>query len=345
MTEITPWHWVGFIVCILFFIALDLGMWDRLPARLRWNRLPACVPVAPSAAAAVLKQAGSLFHLKRALAWSGFWVILALLFALGLGYWHGRAEAVQFTTGYLIELSLSLDNILVIALIFSGFQMLPALQHHALVWGILGALVMRGTMIGVGAALIHRFAWILYILGFFLVFTGIRMIFARRGALDLEKEPLVRLVRRCFPIAADFDGLRFFTTVNGRRALTPLALVVLLVESSDLLFAFDSVPAVFSVTRNAFIVFTSNVFAILGLRSLYFLLAGALEYFRYLKFGLAVVLVFVGAKMLLEPHGHGAWWFQCEISNGVSLLTIFSILVVTMILSVVATRREGRMPG
>jgi len=315
MTEISPWHWAGFIVCIVFFIALDLGLFSRRARAVGY---------------------------RQALRWTGLWVLLALLFALALGCWRGRAEALQFSTGYLIELSLSLDNILVIALIFSAFRVSPALQHHALAWGILGALVMRGLMIGVGAALIHRYAWVLYVFGAFLVFTGIKTAFSRRGAIDLEKQPLVRLARRCFPISADFDGLRFITTMNGRRALTPLALVVLLVESSDLLFAFDSVPAVFSVTRNAFIVFTSNVFAILGLRSLYFLLAGALDYFRYLKFGLAVVLVFVGAKMLVEPHSQTARWFQWEISNSVSLLTIISILAVTMALSVAAARRERR---
>jgi tellurite resistance protein TerC len=204
-------------------------------------------------------------------------------------------------------------------------------------------MLMRGLMIGVGAALIHRFTWVLYVFGGFLVFTGVKTFFSRRDAVDLEKGPLVRIVRRFFPVAADFDGFRFITTENGRRALTPLALVVLLVESSDLLFAVDSVPAVFAVTRNAFIVFASNIMAILGLRSLYFLLAGALDYFRYLKFGLAVVLVLVGFKMLIEPHGHQAAWFQGEISNGVSLLTIGLILAVTMILSVAAAWRERRV--
>lgn len=314
MIEITPWHWAGFIICILFFIALDLGAFQR---RSRTQTF------------------------RQALAWSGLWVFLALLFAAAVSHWRGRADATQFVTGYLIELSLSLDNILVIALIFSAFKVPAALEHPVLVWGILGALAMRGIMIGVGAALIHQFAWVLYLFGAFLVFTGIKMAFARPMAVDPDQHPLIRLVRKFSPVSKDFDDAKFMTIINGRRALTPLALVLVLVESSDLLFAVDSIPAVFSVTRNAFIVFTSNVFAILGLRSLYFLLAGALAFFRHLKFGLALVLVFVGLKMLLEPHGREPLWFQYDVPNGASLLIITSILGLAMASSVAAARREG----
>jgi tellurite resistance protein TerC len=315
MIEITPWHWAGFIICILFFIALDLGTFSRGPKVLSFT---------------------------QALLWSGLWVGLALLFAVGMNHWRGPAAATQFVTGYLIELSLSLDNILVIALIFSAFKVPEPLQHPVLVWGILGALTMRGVMIGVGAELIHQFAWILYVFGAFLVFTGIKMAFTRQAAVDPDNHPLVRLVRKFFPVAPDFVGTRFLTVINGRRALTPLAVVLLLVESSDLIFAVDSVPAVFSVTRDAFIVFTSNVFAILGLRSLYFLLAGAMAYFRYLKFGLSVVLVFVGLKMLVEPHHGEPLWFQIGISNGQSLAIIGAILGLAMTFSVAAARRENR---
>lgn len=313
MTEITPWHWAGFVICILFFIALDLGAFSRRSKALSFT---------------------------QALAWSSLWVALALLFALGMSHWRGPAAATQFVTGYLIELSLSLDNILVIALIFSAFKVPEAQQHPLLVWGILGALVMRGIMIGLGAALIHQFAWVLYVFGAFLVFTGIKMAFSQHTPVDPDKHPVVRLARKFFPVAPDFEGTRFLTTYHGRRALTPLALVLLLVESSDVIFAVDSVPAVFSVTRDAFIVFTSNVFAILGLRSLYFLLAGAMAYFRYLKFGLSVVLVFVGLKMLIEPHGSEAHWFQYDIPNGMSLLIIGLILGLAMVVSVAAARRE-----
>ena len=318
MIEITPWHWAGFIICILFFIALDLGAFSRR---------------------------SKVLSFTQALMWSGLWVGLAMLFAAGMNHWRGPAPATQFITGYLIELSLSLDNILVIALIFSAFKVPAAQQHPVLVWGILGALAMRGVMIGVGAELIHQFAWILYVFGAFLVFTGVKMAFTDHAAVDPDHHPLVRLMRKFFPVSKDFDGSKFVTILNGRRALTPLALVLVLVESSDLIFAVDSVPAVFSVTRDAFIVFTSNVFAILGLRSLYFLLAGAMGYFRYLKFGLSVVLVFVGLKMLLEPHHGEPLWFQVNISNGLSLSIIAAILGLAMAVSVAAARRErGRHP-
>jgi len=311
MNEISPWHWAGFILCILFFIALDLGALSRRPG----------VP-----------------GFWSSLAWSGLWVGLALIFAMGLSHWRGRAEATQFVTGYLIELSLSLDNILVIALIFSAFKVPATLQHPVLLWGILGALTMRGVMIGLGAALIHQFSWVLYLFGAFLIFTGIKMARSRLAVVDPDQHPLVRLVRQFFPVSKEFVGTRFAARINQRRVLTPLALVLVLVESSDLVFAVDSVPAVFSVTRNAFIVFTSNVFAILGLRSLYFLLAGAMAYFRHLKAGLAVVLVFVGIKMLLEPHGPKSFWFQYSMGNGISLLIIAVILGAAMLASVAAAR-------
>ncbi len=277
--EITPWHWVVFIFCILFFLALDLGVFHRRARAVKF---------------------------REALAWTALWFALAMLFAGGLAHGRGREEAVQFTTGYVIELSLSLDNVLVIALIFAWFRVPPAFQHRLLFLGILGALVMRGAMIAAGVALIHRFAWVLYLFGAFLVFAGVKMLFARNEMAPPEKNLALRLARKLFPVTPNLDGQKCFTRLDGRLALTPLALVLLLVETTDLIFALDSVPAVFSVTRKAFIVFTSNVFAILGLRSLYFLLAGALGYFRYLKIGLSAVLVFIGVKMLIEPHGPAA---------------------------------------
>ena len=313
MTEITPWHWTGFIVCILVFIALDLGAFHRRPR--------------------VVKMA-------EAAGWSAVWFALATLFAGLMWHWRGREEAAQFFTGYIIELSLSLDNLLVIALIFASFKVAAELQHRVLVWGILGALAMRGAMIAAGAALIHRFEWVLYLFGAFLVFAGMKMLFEKPNNLDPEKNPVLRLARKCFPVAPGFDGQKFLTRINGRPALTLLALVLLLVETTDLIFAVDSVPAVFSVTRKAFIVFTSNVFAILGLRSLYFLLVGALGCFRYLKIGLAVVLVFIGVKMLLDPHAGPAKPFQMEISTGTSLLVVAAILVLAIVLSLTAARRE-----
>jgi len=312
---ITPWLWAGFILCVLFFLALDLGVFHRQARAVKF---------------------------KEAFAWTALWFALAMLFAAGLAHWRSHDEAVQFVAGYVIELSLSLDNVLVMALIFSWFRVPSAFQHRLLFLGILGALAMRGAMIAAGAALIHRFAWVLYAFGAFLIFAGIKMLFGRKEMVQPEKNLALRLTRRLFPVTPDFAGANFFSRMNGRLALTPLALVLVLVETTDLIFAVDSVPAVFSVTREAFIVFTSNVFAILGLRSLYFLLAGALGYFRYLKTGLSLVLILVGAKMLVEPHGPAARWFQIQISTGLSLLVVAVILSLSILLSVVAARREKR---
>jgi tellurite resistance protein TerC len=315
LIQITPWHWAAFILFVLFFLALDLGVFHR---------------------------GSDTVKFKEALAWSALWFLLAMLFAGALFFLRGREESVQFTTGYLIELSLSLDNILVIALIFSAFRVPPEFQHRVLFWGILGALVMRGAMIAVGVALIHRFGWLLYVYGAFLVFTGVKMSFSDKDSIEPEKNPVLRLARKFFSVTPDFVGRKFFTRTGGRFLLTPLALVLLLVETTDLIFAVDSVPAVFSVTQNAFIVFTSNVFAILGLRSLYFMLAGALGYFRYLKFGLSVVLVFVGAKMLLDPHGQPEQWFQIEIPTNVSLMIVGAVVLIAIVLSTMVAEREKR---
>jgi len=256
---------------------------------------------------------------------------------------RGHDEATEFVTGYLIELSLSLDNILVIALIFTAFQVPPEFQRRVLVWGILGALVMRGTMIGVGAALVQNFSWVLYLFGGFLVVTGVKMFFSKRTAVEPEKNPVIRFARKIFPISPKLDGQHFTVRLNGRFALTPLALVLILVEATDLIFAVDSVPAVFAVTQKAFIVFTSNVFAILGLRSLYFLLAGALGMFRFLTAGLSLVLVFIGAKMLLDPHDHTPQWFQIKIPTVTSLLVVAAILSIAITLSITAARHEKKI--
>ncbi len=317
MTVITPWHWAGFILFVLVCIAVDMGAFNRRARAVTF---------------------------REALSWSAVWLALALLFAGLLIPWRGREEATEFVTGYLIELSLSLDNILVIALIFAAFKVPAAYQRRVLVWGILGALVMRGAMIGVGAALVQNFSWVLYVFGAFLVVTGVKMFFAKHRDVDPERNPVIRFARKLFPISPAMEGQNFTTRLNGRHALTPLALVLLLVETTDLIFAVDSVPAVFAVTQKAFIVFTSNVFAVLGLRSLYFLLAGALGMFRYLTAGLAIVLVFIGVKMLLAPHGsHESKWFQVEIPTVTSLLGVAAILAVAIALSVTAARREGKI--
>jgi tellurite resistance protein TerC len=311
--QVTPLHWAIFILCILFFLALDLGLFHRR--------------------ARVLK-------FKEALAWSTVWIALSLLFAVGLVHWRGREEAVEFATGYVIEFSLSLDNIFVIALLFAYFRVPEEARHRLLFWGILGALVMRGAMIALGVTLIQSFSWILYVLGIFLVFTGARMLFTGNAKAQPEQNFAIRLARRFFPAAT--NGLDRTASPDGvaRFAPAPLLLVLALVEITDLIFAMDSIPAVFAVTTKPFIVFTSNVFAILGLRSLYFVLVGAINYFRHLKTGLSVVLVFVGVKMLLDPHGHEPEWFQIEIPTGVSLLVVAGIFLISIVLSVTAAQRE-----
>ncbi len=315
LIQITPWHWAAFILCIVFFLALDLGVFHR---------------------------GSHVVKFREALMWSLVWFALSMAFAVVIDHARGREEAVQFTTGYLIELSLSLDNLMVIALIFSAFRVPLQYQHRVLFWGILGALMMRGAMIAAGVALIREFDWVLYAFGVFLVFTGIKMLFAGEQVIEPDKNPVLRCVRKLLPVAPEFDENKFFTRLDHRLALTPLALVLVLVETTDLIFAVDSVPAVFSITKNAFIVFTSNVFAILGLRSLYFLLAGALGYFRYLKIGLSVVLVFVGVKMLIDPHGQPEKWFQLEIPTNVSLMVVAAVVLIAIVLSTMVAEREKR---
>jgi tellurite resistance protein TerC len=265
-----------------------------------------------------------------------------MVFAGVVAHGRGREEAIQFTTGYIIELSLSMDNVFVIALIFAFFRVPSQYQHRVLFWGILGALLMRGVMIVAGAALVQRFQWMLYLFGAFLVATGIKMLFVKDGGVHPEKNLFVRWARKFFPVTPELHGQKFITRVEGRRMLTPLVLVLLVVETTDLIFALDSIPAIFAVTTKPFIVFTSNVFAILGLRSLYFLLAGAIGYFRYLKIGLSVVLVFIGVKMLLDPHGQEPKHFQVEIPTGVSLMVVATIIIIAIVLSVMVAEREKR---
>jgi tellurite resistance protein TerC len=315
LVQITIWHWVGFVVCVLIFLALDLGVFHRHAHKVTF---------------------------REALTWTTIWFCVAMLFAAGLKPLRGDQEALQFLTGYLIELSLSMDNVFVIALIFSYFRIPPVYQHRVLFWGILGALVMRGAMIGAGVALITWLNWVLYVFGAFLIFSGIKMVFVDTD-VDPEKNRVVRLARKLYPVTPHLDGQHFTTLWQGKRALTPLALVLLMVETTDLIFAVDSIPAIFAVTTKPFIIFTSNVFAILGLRSLYFVLAGAIGYFRYLKVGLSLVLVFIGAKMLIDPHERAEpLWFQVDIPASVSLLFVAGIILASIVFSVIAARRERK---
>lgn len=309
---IGPWHWAVFVAAILVFLALDLGVFHR---------------------------SAHVVGFKEAFAWTAVWFTVAICFGLFIApefvsQW-GNEEKAQFITGYIIELSLSMDNVFVIALIFSYFGVGLQFQHRVLFWGILGALLMRGLMIWLGAELIGRFQWTLYFFGAFLVFTGIKMLFAGDDEeIHPEKNPAIRLARRFFPITKDFHGAKFSIVENGRRVLTPMALVLLMVETTDVIFAVDSIPAIFAVTRDPFIVFTSNVFAILGLRSLYFVLAGAIGYFRYLKVGLSLVLVLIGGKMLVMK------WYHMPTT--LSLALVAGIIIGSIAVSIAAAQRDAR---
>jgi len=304
--EITPYHWAGFIAIVLLFLSLDLGVFHRH---------------------------AHVVQFKEALSWTTIWFVLSLMFCGALLKLRSRDEALEFFTGYIIELSLSMDNVFVMAVIFGYFRVPLEYQHRVLFWGILGALIMRGVMIGLGAALINRFDWVLQVLGVILIFSGLKMIFFGDKPPDPEKNVVLRLARNLFPVTDGFDGQKFLARLDGRAALTPLALVLLMVETTDLIFAVDSIPAIFAVTKKPFIVFTSNVFAILGLRSLYFVLAGAIGYFRYLKVGLSLVLCVIGVKMLL-----GAW--DVDIPTTTSLAVVASIILTSIVFSVIVTRRE-----
>lgn len=306
--EITAWHYAAFVAAVLVFLALDLGIFHRQ--------------------AHVVK-------FREAMGWTTLWFLLAMAFAGLIKLYRPPGEAIEFVTGYIIELSLSMDNVFVIALIFAYFRVPLVQQHRVLFWGILGALVMRGAMIGAGAALIKQFHWMLYVMGGFLVFTGIKMLFVDDDGVHPERNLFIRLAKKFFPVTHEFDGQNFTTQQDGRTALTPLALVLVMVETTDLIFAVDSIPAIFAVTQNTFVVFTSNVFAILGLRSLYFVLAGAIGFFRYLKIGLSIVLAFIGVKMLL-----GIW--DIQIRSGVSLAIVLGIIFTSIAASILAARREGK---
>lgn len=272
MASHSIWLWVGFGALILTMLSLDLGLFHRKAHTIKY---------------------------QESIIWSAVWVTVAMIFA-GVVFWHlGKQKGTEFLAGYLIELSLSVDNLFVFLLIFSFFKVPAKFQHRVLYWGVIGALVMRILMILLGTALIRRFDWTIYIFGAFLVFTGVQMFNRKETDTPPDKNPIVKLVTRYVPISHHYEDKKFFTTQNGRRAGTLLLLVLVIVEVTDLMFAVDSIPAIFGVTRDTFIVYTSNVFAIMGLRSFYFLLAGVVEKFHYLKVGLAIVLTFIGVKMLL----------------------------------------------
>lgn len=302
----TIWLWVGFNIFVLAMLALDLGVFHR--------------------------KAHAL-SLKEASIWSVVWITLAMVFNAGLYLFAGPEPALQFFTGYLIEKSLSVDNIFIFLLLFTFFKVPAAYQHRVLYWGILGALIMRGTLIAVGVALIESFHWIIYLFGAFLIFTGIRMGFHKEIEVHPENDLLLKFIRRFVPVTENYEHDRFFVRRAGQVMVTPLLLVLLVIDTTDLIFAVDSIPAVFAVTRDPFLVYTSNIFAILGLRSLYFVFAGIMEKFYYLKLGLSVILTFVGVKMVLAD--------VFSLPTALSLVVIAVVLTIAIVASIVRTRHQA----
>ncbi len=301
------WEWSGFVGLVLGMLALDLG---------------------------VLNRKDHVIRPREALAWSAAWVALALAFGAFVWHRHGAGAGLEYLTGYVIEKSLSVDNVFVFVVIFGALGIPPLYQHRVLFWGIVSALVLRGGMIAGGAALLARFHWVIYLFGAFLALTGLKLLLTRGGAPHPERSPLFRALRRVVPASPALHGNRFFTVEQGRRVATPLFFALALIELTDVVFAVDSIPAIFAVTTDPFIVFTSNIFAILGLRSLYFLLAGFVDRFTYLKPSLALVLLFVGAKMGLSS--------VVTVRPAVSLAVVVGILSAGVIASVVRARRARR---
>jgi len=296
------WAWAGFFLFIAAMLAVDLGVFQS-------------------------KKKEHVVSMKEALAWCGVWGALALAFAGLLWWWRGAELAQQYVAGYLVELCLSIDNVFVFILVFAFFKVRPAHQHRVLFWGIIGAVVMRGVFILAGVGVIARFHWILYLFGAFLVYTGVKLALPHKDSDEVHPENnfAVKLVRRWLPVAADVDNPRFLVRENGRPAVTQLFLVLLVIETTDLVFALDSLPAVLAITTDGFVALTSNIFAILGLRSLYFALSGVMTLFRFLRVGLAVILVFIGLKMLLEHWVH--------ITTATSLGVIGGVLATSVLMS------------
>jgi len=302
----TPILWAGFTAGVIVLLLVDLLVFHR--------------------------REHEVGH-REAIAWSIGWVALALLFNLGVYRWFGYQRALEFFTGYLIELSLSVDNLFVFILIFSTFRVPPAYQHRVLFWGILGAQIMRAVFILMGAAILQTFQWVIFVFGGFLVYTGAKILFSRGTEVHPERNPVLKLFGKVVPTLPDFYGPRFTVKLNGRRYATALLPVLLVIEATDVVFAVDSIPAIFGVTKDPFIVYTSNIFAILGLRSFYFLLASAMGKFRYLKVGLGVVLLFVGVKMVI------AEWVHIPIE--VSLLAVVAVLGSSVLASVLRPAKGG----
>ncbi|WP_407429805.1 TerC family protein [Arcticibacter sp.] len=306
--EVTSTFWIGFNLFVLLMLALDLGVFNRK---------------------------AHVVSVKEALTWSGVWICLSLVFNGLIYHWFGEAKAIEFFTGYVIEKSLSVDNIFVFVLVFKYFQIPSIYQHKILFWGILGALVMRVIFIFAGVALIEKFHWTIYLFGLFLIYTGYKMFTEKDKQIEPEKNPVIKFFRRAMPVTHELRGDKFFVVEDGKRYATPLFLVLILIETTDLIFAVDSIPAILPVTQDRFIVYTSNVFAILGLRSLYFALAHVIHRFVYLSTGLAVILLFVGLKMVLVD--------VIKIPTYISLIVIAVIITASIVLSLRKTRGENEL--
>lgn len=298
--------WISFNLFILLMLALDLG---------------------------VFQKKTHVISVKEALIWSGVWILLAMLFNVFIYYDMGKQKALEYFTGYLLERSLSIDNIFVFVLLFSYFKVPAEYQHKVLFWGVIGALVLRALLIGIGVVLVAKFAWIIYIFGAFLVFTGFKMAVQDDSHIDPEKNFVIRMFRKFFPVTNEYDNGNFFTLINGKKFATPLFVVLVATEFTDLIFAFDSIPAIFAVTSDPFIIYTSNIFAILGLRAMYFALAGIIDKFHYLKIGLSMILIFIGFKMLIID--------IFKIPIGYSLGVIALILTASVVLSLVKPLKKN----
>jgi tellurite resistance protein TerC len=302
--------WGAFNLFVVGMLALDLGVFHRKAHEVR---------------------------IREALFWSAFWILLSLLFNLGIYFWRGSVTALEFLTGYLLEKSLSVDNIFVFVMIFTYFRVPYVHQHKVLFWGILGALIMRALFIGIGITLIQKFHWVLYIMGGFLILTGIKMATQKDEQINPERNPVLRLIRRFVRVTENYEGGRFFVRRSGQLFATPLFIVVLVVETTDVVFAVDSIPAILAITLDPFIVFTSNVFAILGLRALYFALAGVVRLFHYLPYGLSLILVFVGIKMLLVD--------IYKIPIGIALGIVAAVLAISVLASIVYPPKTTDTPA
>jgi tellurite resistance protein TerC len=304
MESLPLWAWGAFMLFIITMLAVDLGVFHRK---------------------------SHVIRLKEALAWCGVWFSLAMCFNAVVWWWLGPDLGLKWTAGYLVEIALSVDNVFVFIVIFSFFRVPKEYQHRVLVWGIIGAAIMRFVFILAGIALLERFHWLIYFFGAFLVFTGVKLALPQDDDVDPEKNIAVRLFRRFYPVTTEYHGRKFFVLVDGIKHATPLFVVLLVIETTDVAFALDSVPAVLGITNVPFIVFTSNIFAILGLRSLYFALSGVMDLFRFLNVGLALILVFIGIKMMISGYFH--------IAVGVSMGVIGAVLAVSVIASLLYPKK------